>query len=80
MAITNYERIGKAMDLLRQGIAPYVEREFRSAYKDKSQDEARRLLNDDRMLACSGSVKLKTINRRGIAVDHFPERSVILPS
>lgn len=29
MAITNQERIGKAMDLLRVGLAPFVEREVR---------------------------------------------------
>jgi hypothetical protein len=31
MAITNQERVGKAMELLRAGLAPYVEREFKSA-------------------------------------------------
>src|SRR5689334_22042589 len=50
MAITNQERIGKAMELLRQGLAPFVEREFTSTYKDKALIEARRLLpNDDRL-------------------------------
>ncbi|WP_439577207.1 hypothetical protein [Elioraea sp.] len=28
MAITNQERVGKAMDLLRAGLAPFVERKF----------------------------------------------------
>ena len=28
MAITNHERVGKAMDLLRDGLAPFVEREL----------------------------------------------------
>jgi len=27
MAITNQERIGKAMELFREGVAPFVERE-----------------------------------------------------
>ena len=27
MAITNHERVGKAMDLLEGGLAPFVERE-----------------------------------------------------
>ncbi len=31
MAITNLERIGKALDLLRTGLAPYVEREVHAA-------------------------------------------------
>ena len=33
MAITNQERVGKAMDLLRAGLAPFVEREAQSAVK-----------------------------------------------
>ncbi len=50
MAITNQERIGKAVDLLRAGLAPYVEREFTNAHKDKAVAEARRLLPvDDRL-------------------------------
>ncbi|MEO8125226.1 MAG: Swt1 family HEPN domain-containing protein, partial [Burkholderiales bacterium] len=44
MAITNQERVGKAVDLLRAGLAPYVEREFVNAHKDKAQTEARRML------------------------------------
>lgn len=51
MAITNHERIGKAMELLRHGLAPFVEREFKNTYKDKAAEEARRYANDDRMLA-----------------------------
>jgi len=31
MAITNQERVGKAMDLLRAGLALFVEREVQSA-------------------------------------------------
>ncbi len=30
MAITNQERVGKAMELLKAGLAPFVEREFKS--------------------------------------------------
>ena len=50
MAITNQERVGKALELFRTGLAPYVEREFANAYKDKAQAEGRRLLpSEDRM-------------------------------
>ncbi|MBK9166737.1 MAG: DUF499 domain-containing protein [Bryobacterales bacterium] len=35
MAITNRERVGKALDLLRDGLRPYVERELRATYKDR---------------------------------------------
>ena len=33
MAITNHERVGKAMDLLKAGLAPFVEREFKNLYR-----------------------------------------------
>ena len=44
MAITNQERVGKALELFRTGLAPYVEREFANVHKDKALAEARRLL------------------------------------
>ena len=33
MAITNHERVGNAMQLLRQGLAPFVEREVQAGVK-----------------------------------------------
>ncbi len=33
MAITNYERVGKAMELLRSGLGPFVEREIATAHR-----------------------------------------------
>ena len=39
MAVTNFERVGKAMELLRQGLAPFVEREV----QDKSRLELVRM-------------------------------------
>jgi hypothetical protein len=51
MAITNYERVGKAMDLLKEGLGPFVEREFTNCYKDEAGAEAIRYLGDDRLLA-----------------------------
>ena len=42
MAITNHERVGKAMNLLKSGLAPFVEREFKSTYKDRLAAEAKR--------------------------------------
>ena len=38
MAITNHERVGKAMDLLKAGLGPFVEREIRIAESQKSGD------------------------------------------
>ena len=41
MAITNSERVGKALDLLKDGLRPYVERELKATYKDRWVDTAR---------------------------------------
>ena len=30
MAITNQERVGKALELLKEGLAPFVERELKA--------------------------------------------------
>ncbi|MBN2299509.1 MAG: DUF499 domain-containing protein [Deltaproteobacteria bacterium] len=38
MAISNSERIGKGLELLRDGLAPFVEREMQAEYKDRWQD------------------------------------------
>ena len=48
MATSNQERVGKAMDLLRAGLAPFVDREFKNLYQLKAADEARRFISDDR--------------------------------
>ena len=31
MAITNHERVGKALELLKAGLGPFVEREIKAA-------------------------------------------------
>ncbi|HNQ88093.1 MAG TPA: Swt1 family HEPN domain-containing protein [Verrucomicrobiota bacterium] len=51
MAITNQERVGKAMELLRVGLAPFVEREFTSLHGEQAAEAARRYLGDDRGVA-----------------------------
>ncbi len=48
MAITNHERVGKAMDLLKTGLGPFVEREFKLVYKTNTADKAREFLGEDR--------------------------------
>ena len=35
MAITNSERVGKALKVLKDGLRPYVERELKATYKDR---------------------------------------------
>ncbi len=51
MAITNHDRVGKAMELLKGGLGPFVEREFRSKFQDRTSAETARLLGDDRLNA-----------------------------
>ncbi len=41
MAITNSERVGKALDVLKDGLRPYVERELKATYKDRWIETAR---------------------------------------
>ena len=50
MAITNHERVGKALGLLREGIGPFVEREVKGAVRSRKLD-AHKLRNylDDPM-------------------------------
>src|SRR5438093_12846731 len=48
MAISNHERVGKALDLLKEGLSPFVAREFTNIYKGKAVVEAGRYLGDDR--------------------------------
>jgi len=49
MAITNHERVGKALDLLRTGLAPFIEREFKSTFGQRAQNELLRVLGEDRL-------------------------------
>ena len=48
MAITNQERVGKGMELLRSGLASFVEREVQAAAKGGSvrMDAVRRFAED----------------------------------
>jgi predicted AAA+ superfamily ATPase len=48
MAITNQERVGKGLDLLRAGLAPFVEREIHAAVERRSvrMDAIRRFAED----------------------------------
>ena len=50
MAITNKERVGRALDTLREGLYPFVEREMRSAYNKYWEKHALSHLYEDRNL------------------------------
>jgi predicted AAA+ superfamily ATPase len=54
MAINNHERVGKAMEILKQGLGPFIDREFKNLYKDQALSEATRYLGDDRQLSKKG--------------------------
>jgi predicted AAA+ superfamily ATPase len=49
MAITNHERVGKALDLLRTGIAPFVDREMVNVHGARAAQESMRYVGDDRV-------------------------------
>jgi hypothetical protein len=51
MAITNHERVGKALELLKSGLGPFVQREIASTYKDRAATEMSRFLGEDRLNA-----------------------------
>ncbi|MEW6750478.1 MAG: Swt1 family HEPN domain-containing protein [Candidatus Latescibacterota bacterium] len=48
MALTNHERIGKALELLRDGLGPFIERELTHTYREEAGREAARLAGEDR--------------------------------
>ena len=49
MAITNHERVGKALELVKTGLSPFVEREFKSLYKERALAEAQRFMTSERL-------------------------------
>ncbi|MBU1208887.1 MAG: DUF499 domain-containing protein [Proteobacteria bacterium] len=51
MAITNHERVGKALELLRSGLGPFVQREIMNTYKDRAATEVSRFMGEDRLTA-----------------------------
>ena len=57
MAITNHERVGKAMDLLREGLGPFVEREFKSVHGPQDAlERARAYFYEDSRLSTDGAL------------------------
>ncbi len=54
MAITNLERVGKGLQLLKEGLGPFVEREMRAVYKNKWIDIARTRLHHDEDIGVRG--------------------------
>jgi hypothetical protein len=51
MAISNHERVGKALELLKAGLGPFIEREMKNAYGDRIRTRVAELIGEDRLLA-----------------------------
>jgi len=58
MATTNHERVGKALELLKAGLGPFVEREFKAKYGDGWAFEVKDILSDTRL----GAGKTDSLN------------------
>ncbi len=50
MAISNHERVGRALTLLKEGLYPYIEREMKSVYKERWLVAATPFVDEDRSL------------------------------
>jgi predicted AAA+ superfamily ATPase len=51
MAMTNHERVGKALELLKAGLGLFVEREIKNAYQDRAAEQVTRLTGEDRLVS-----------------------------
>ncbi len=49
MATSNHERVGKALDLLKQGLRPFIERELRVRYGGTWASEVKAIITDTRL-------------------------------
>ena len=69
MAITNQERVGKAMELLRDGLRPFIEREMRARLGDAWDAEVRETLNDTRLRAGKSGDSLQDVAVQLVVMD-----------
>ena len=63
MAITNHERVGKALDLLKDGLAPFVERELKAQHAQKWFE----------------AVKARSVHRKRVCFQEVPNRRGMPP-
>ncbi|MCC2867756.1 MAG: DUF499 domain-containing protein, partial [Candidatus Accumulibacter phosphatis] len=52
--ITNHERVGKALELLKSGLLPFIERELKAKYGNGWAFEVKDILSDTRLAAGKG--------------------------
>ena len=62
MASTNYDRVTKALDLLKSGLYPYFERELKNAYASRWTDSIRRYIQDSRSFDKKGNINWDIYN------------------
>jgi hypothetical protein len=55
MAVTNQERVGKGLDLLKTGLMPFVERELKARSGDRWRFEVQDILSDTRLTSPRGN-------------------------
>jgi predicted AAA+ superfamily ATPase len=49
--MTNYERVGRALELLKVGLGPFVQREMENVYQDQARSEAIQILGEESLPA-----------------------------
>lgn len=62
MAQTNYDRVTKALDLLKAGLYPYFERELKNAYAARWTESVRRYIQDSRSFDKKGNINWDIYN------------------
>lgn len=87
MAITNQERVGKAMELLRDGLRPFIQREMNARLGDAWEADLHDTLSDTRLRSAKGdslndvAVQLVVMDRHWGAVFRWTlgkaERSLV---
>ena len=68
MAITNHERVGKTLELLRSGLGPFVERELKAKFGDDWGFEVKDVLTDTR-LGGKGTDSIKDVAAMLVIMD-----------
>ena len=58
MALTNAERVGKSLELLKSGLAPFFQREFEHRFKGKALEQAHTLVSSQGQTAKLGFSEL----------------------
>ena len=74
MAKTNHGRVGEALELLNEGLRPFVERELRAAHGDGWQDSVQAAIRQDRgavKAAKTGEINWDTQNLLAVMWDQW---------